>query len=409
VKAGRATVAALVALAALGTLSGAFWLKDRCTRHAWDGFQYRSSCYNDLFALYGQRGLDREPFPYIHGDGHLDDQPGDLEYPVLTGVYVGLVASAVSDGVSFFRWSALGLGLAGLVGFLALVAMASDPRRLAYYGLAPPLFLYAFHNWDLLAVAPFALAMVAFHRRRDGWAGLWIGLGAAAKLYPAVLLPALALARWRNDDEVPIRLFGATVGSFLAVNLPIFLINPAGWFAPWRFHSQRFPNFETSWYFLYQHLGGSAPEFDRYARLTSVASGTLFLVAAGVLLWAEARRERVRPFVLAMGFVLLFLLTGKVYSPQYALWLLPLFVVVGMRWFHYVAFAITDVAVWVGISSYFLARQYGAGDETFRLLLTEIAVYVRYAVLVWLLWYSRRANELVAERDRAPARLESPV
>jgi hypothetical protein len=182
---------------------------------------------------------------------------------------------------------------------------------------------------------------------------------------------------------------------------------------PYRFQARRFPNFETSWFFLYSHLKHIGGRFwaDTYPRLSSLLSGALFVAGAALLVWLESRRPRIRPYVLTFGLLVWFLITGKVYSPQYALWLLPLFVLVHMRWYAYAAFVLTDVAVWVGISAYFLSQPpHNVGDPQLRLNLLEVAVWVRYAVLLWLLWLTRRADENVAQPEVAEyAALVSPV
>lgn len=387
------------------SLAAGFFIKDLCTSHEWDGFQYRSSCYNDIYALYSNRGLDRQPWPYVEGNGEITDgEVGDLEYPVATGVLVGAVASLVDDGRTFFRATSGVLAALGILAVVAVALAARDRRRALYLALAPALVLYAFHNWDLLAVAATALAFWAYARGDDVSAGVALGVGAAAKLYPGVILPAFVLARWRETRRFPVGMALAAVAAFAAINIPILVANPDGWFLPWEFQSTRFPNFETSWYFLYRHLGEADESswwWTTYPGFTGIASTLLWAAAAAALAWRELRRPAVRPYVLAFGFVVVFLLTAKVYSPQFALWLLPLFVLVRIPWYGFVAYSITDALVWAAISSYFLAID-GAGDPEFRLWLVEIAVGARYSVLAWLLWRSRGAEENVVARQVSP-------
>ena len=64
--------------------------------------------------------------------------------------------------------------------------------------LAPTLALHAFTNWDLAAAAFVGLALYSWSRRQPVWAGVWLGLGVATKLYPVLfLIPLLALC-WRS-------------------------------------------------------------------------------------------------------------------------------------------------------------------------------------------------------------------
>jgi hypothetical protein len=126
-------------------------------------------------------------------------------------------------------------------------------------------------------------------------------------------------------------------------------------------------------------------------------------------LTAASPRARARPYALAFGAMLIFLLTAKVYSPQFALWLLPFFALVRIPWYGFAAFIVTDAAVWFSISAWFLSQPLvSAGDPDLRFLLLEIAVWTRYAALLFLLWLSRRADENVIAPDaRAPAGVPS--
>lgn len=406
----RSRTIALAFVAGAVMLSAGFAVKNLCTTHAWDGFQYRSSCYNDIFSLYSFRGLDKEPIPYIHGSGELDDElnergesveRGDLEYPAGTGLLIAAVALATSNGVAFFQATSIALTALAGIALASLSLIAADPRRLFLFALAPTLGLYAFHNWDLLAVAALCGALALFARRRDTWAGVALGLGAASKVFPGIVLPVLVIARYRETRKVPWSMIGGSAAVFVAVNLPFLLINAKGWFLPWDFQSTRFPNFETHWFMIYRHLGagsGSGFWWDVYPRLTSILSLALFGIGAVLLLRAEARRERFRPYVAAFGLMLLFLLTGKIYSPQFALWLLPFFVMVRVPLRAFVAFVVTDAAAWAAVSYFFLDS-----DSAARMNLLELAVWVRYLVLAWILWLSRSADDNSLESAAASA------
>lgn len=395
--AGRRTLTIfLLGIAAAGLAAG-FLLKAPCTAGDWrDGKQYRRLCYSDIVPLYGARGLSEGRFPYVDAD---------LEYPAGTGLYLGAVAKTTTTLVSFVNANAVGLALMGLGVAWALAVMTRDPRRVLLYALGPPVVLYAFHNWDLLAVGFATLGLYAFWRGSGGWAALLLGLGAATKLYPAFLFPVLALAAWKRDGKPPWRMAGTFMLGAALLNVPLAIANFDGWKYPWDFQSMRAANFETSWFMLYRHTKGDW-FFD--SSLVNLISGGTFVVGAAVLIALEARRERLRPYALSFGIVVLFLLTAKVFSPQYALWLLPFFVLLRLPMWSYVAFVVTDAAVWVSISAYFLAAQYASGDPAFRLDVTEVAVWARYAVLGVLLVLSWRVEEMVADPPGRVARV-APV
>ena len=93
--------------------------------------------------------------------------------------------------------------------------------------------IYATINWDLAAVACATGALVAWSRRRDGWAGVLLGLGAAAKFYPALLLVPLFLQGLQDrEPDRSIRLLWWSAGTWVAVNLPFIVLPPGGWATP---------------------------------------------------------------------------------------------------------------------------------------------------------------------------------
>jgi uncharacterized membrane protein len=101
----------------------------------------------------------------------------------------------------------------------------------------------------------------------------------------------------------------------------------------------------------------------------------------------------VRPRVTQVAFLLVagFLLLNKVYSPQYALWLLPLAVLARPRWRSLLVWQASEVLVWVMTMLYYLGTENrGVEVEWFFL-----AVLLRDVVLVTLIG-------LVAREVRRP-------
>ncbi len=108
--------------------------------------------------------------------------------------------------------------------------------------------------------------------------------------------------------------------------------------------------------------------------------------------------------------LVLFLLTSKVYSPQFSLWLLPWFALALPRFRPFAAFQAADVLVFVTRFWFFgeLAGVSGVSQGLF-----EAAVLLRTAALVWCLvvWVRTEAEPLeiefgpVADRDPAPTRV----
>ena len=163
----------------------------------------RDLCYSDIQYLWLDRDIDKHVFPYVHGgitpppDSKLTG--GTVEYPVLTGLLMWVGAMFAHNDGEFLLYSALLMAPFGLATGWMLAKLARW-RALAW-ALGPPLFLYAFHNWDLPVVACAVAAVYVVHgwrtprslRQRATLAGVLLGLGFAFKLYPGAFVAPLML------------------------------------------------------------------------------------------------------------------------------------------------------------------------------------------------------------------------
>jgi hypothetical protein len=361
----------LVLGSVLVTLAAGYLLKLPCLSGDWrDGRPYDRLCYSDVVALYGStdrdRGLVEDRLPYVDGRN---------EYPVLSGLAMWAAAVPARSYPSFFQWTALLLIASAVVTAWALHRLTGG--RALLFALAPTLGLYAFINWDLLAVALATLATAAFLKRRETTTGGLLGLGAAAKLYPALLVVPFALDRDRAGQRSGVlRLVLAAVAAWLAVNLPFAVAAPERWSEFYRFNAARPPDFDSPWFLIGYHL-----DFEWPPGTVNALSLVAFLAVAGGTWLAVSRR---RPWFPAwsFGFPLLvaFLLTNKVYSPQYGLWLLPWFALTLPDLRLFVAFQVAEVAVFVTRFQWF-ARLLDVGPGLpFGAL--EVAVAFRAIVLV---------------------------
>ena len=351
--AGIDAIPLVLGVCALGLVAG-FALKAQCMAD-WSHFiQYERLCYNDIQPLYGARGIDADTFPYVSGslqDGDL--LGGAIEYPVLTGVFMWATGLLVDNVDQYLIVSTV-----LLVPFALLVAhLLSELRgpRALMWAAAPALVFYAFHNWDLLVVAAATAGFFAWSRDRPVWSAVLFGLGGALKGYPLLFLPALALHRWfvGRRDEAAIVL-GAGAGVFAVVNLPFVLASPSGWWATYEFHSRRGPNFDTIWAIReFGPLSLPKLEPDALNLVTFALTGT-FIVVALIVGLIRARREGGYPFLpVAAACLASFMLWNKVHSPQYTLWILPLFALVAVNWVWWAAYSIVDAAVYVGVFRFF--------------------------------------------------------
>lgn len=366
----------LVLVATLFTLFLGFAHKSLCLHGTFDERAYVDYCYSDIVPLYRSEGLLERKIPYAQAPN---------EYPVLTGMFMWVTSLTGRGEGEFFLANAFGLALLGLVTAWLLFGMAG--WRALLFAMAPSLALYAFLNWDLLAVALTTAGLAAFFRRRDGTAGSLLGLAVAAKVYPVLVLVPLCLDRVRTGDRRgATRLALAAIITWVVVDVPFAALAPDRWSFFFRFSSARAPTPGTLWYVTCALVG-------RVGCLSIHVINVISLIAfvVGVLLVARAAFQREDPppvWSLAFPALVLFLLTSKVYSPQYALWLLPFFVLVLPDFRLFALFEIADAAVFLTEFSWIGHQQSGSPVSAWPL---AIAVAFRSAVLVvMLVTYVRR-------------------
>lgn len=384
-----ASVSLVVVLAAtLLTLGAGLALKAPCAAGSWgDGRQYRHLCYSDIVPLYGTEHLQGGRLPYLN---HCPADAGEQcdEYPVLTMWYMRLAAWLGHGFGAFFYVNVAGLMLAALITSLSLYRMVG--ARALYFALAPTLLIYGFMNWDLIAVALAAGGTLAFMRKRDGLSGLLLGLGAAAKFFPALLVIPFALSRLREGERVRAgTLAVSAAGTYVLVNLPFALVAPHQWATFFRFNSARPVDWDSLWFITCQRIHSAVAGCGWSADLINTLSVMLFVVVA-VALWIarSVRKPDFPAWTFAFPLLVAFLLVNKVYSPQYGLWLLPWFALALPNPTLFVLFELSDVAVFVTRFTWFGRLAADGGDPTFAgyhgspLGAFELAVAIRAIVLI---------------------------
>jgi uncharacterized membrane protein len=377
------------------------WIKQApCADGNWTGWvQYTHFCYSDTVPLFGLHHLDTGALPYL-------DSP--VEYPVLTGAFMALAAAlartydgaaatwGVLPGVpavqSYYVITCLLLSLCALLATRAVLGLSGRrPWDAAMVGLSPLLFVHAFTNWDLLAVALATSGMWAWARRRPVLAGALLGLGIAAKLYPVLILGALFLLCLRAGRlRTWLRTAVAAGAVWLAVNLPLAVLAPENWSRFFRLNSSRPADPDTVWNLILhatdqQAFDGPLAEGQSPTVLNAVIAVALLLLVAGAA-WLTLAAP-VRPRVAQLAFLLVagFLVLNKVWSPQYSLWLLPLAVLARPRWRALLLWQATEALLWVPRLLWYLgADNRGVRIDWFFLGvgLRDIAVVVLMGLVV---------------------------
>jgi len=385
----------------LATLALAWAKQSPCLDGDWTGSkQYTHFCYSDTIPLWGIHGLNTGLVPYASAP---------VEYPVLTGGFMYVANSfagsynqlSAASGLlpdlpgvqSYYIVTALLLSLCALV--ITWTTALLSRRRIwdaAMVALSPLLFVHAFTNWDLLAVSLAAAGVLAWSRRHPVLAGVLLGLGAAAKFYPLLFLGPLFLLCLRagrlRDWAVTA---ASTLATVAAINAPVALLYPDNWSRFFELNTTRAADPDTVWNLAVQLGAGflnpppsAVPDMPNdpvlLNVLTLICFGAVCLAIAVLALRAEQRPRLMQLlFLVVAGF----LLTNKVWSPQYSLWLLPLAVLALPRWRPILIWQITEAVLWIPRMLWYLGQD-NNGIPVEWFLLSVIARDVTVVVLVCL-------------------------
>jgi uncharacterized membrane protein len=377
-----------------------------------DWRQYSEHCYSDVIPLYGLERLQDGDLPYKSSwvDGG-DGRTRYMEYPVVTGMLQYGVMRVTKAVVSFqdpnephrpevivyFGVMAVVLALAWLIAVACTIPLTARKRDVALMALSPLVAVHAFTNFDTLSVALAAGGMLAWARRRPVTAGILFGLGAAAKLYPVFILGALLVLCLRsNRMRGWWKAFGAAAGAWLAVNLPFALLYPSGWAEFFRLNSTRPADHDSIYNAISVFTGWAGFDGPLYAgdsphNLNLVTFGLFALVCLVVAVIGLTAPQRPRVASLAFLIVAGFLLTNKVWSPQYSLWLVPFAVLAVPRWIPLLAWMGVDAYLWYPRMGYFLGLgEPGRGNspEAFLkvVVLRDVLVLALCALVVWTIY-----------------------
>jgi len=327
------------------------------------------------YQRYGDAILNHGRVPYR--DFAVEYPPGALAVVILPAAFGNYAAA--------FAWEMAACGL-------VLVALVTAIRREAafYVALAPllagSLILSRFDLWPaLLTVA--ALAALLRERHGLGWALL--GAAVAAKLWPLVLVP-LALVWSYRARRGRAALAGLAVAA--AVFVPFALVAPHGLWDSVRGQASRPLQIESLGASLFTAFGhphvisshGSQNVAGHGAIATLFA---LLQIATLVALWIAFARgpatgDRLLRYSAAA--VCAFIAFGKVLSPQFLLWLIPLVPLVrGRR--GYAATALLTVAL--VLTQVWFPRRYWDYVNAFHnadaVLARNLALVTLLVVLAW--------------------------
>jgi uncharacterized membrane protein len=327
------------------------------------------------YQQYGDAILDHGRIPYR--DFAVEYPPGALAVVILPAAFGNYAAA--------FAWEMAACGL-------VLVGVVTAIRREAafYVALAPvlagSLILSRFDLWPaLLTVA----ALAAFLRERHGLGWGLLGAAVAAKLWPFVLVPLALVWSYRAG-----RMRGALVGLAVAaaVFVPFALVAPHGLWDSVRGQASRPLQIESLGASLFTAFGHpnviTSHGSQNVAGHGAIAAIFAVLqIATLVALWiafarGPATSERLLRYSAAA--VCAFIAFGKVLSPQFLLWLIPLVPLVrGRR--GYAATALLTLAL--VLTQVWFPRRYWDYVNAFHnadaVLARNLALLTLLVVLAW--------------------------
>jgi uncharacterized membrane protein len=361
----------VIVLVAIGMFALGMVQKVPCYDSGWffgANAQYAHACYSDIPHLFFARGFADNQVPYFdHIPNGISGGMGYLEYPVLTGVFMEVASWLTPHGSDMVHreqiYWLVNAGMLLVCAAVTAIAVARTHRRRPWDGLlvalAPALALTATINWDLLAVALTAVGMALWARSRPVAAGVLIGLATAAKFYPALLLGPLLLLCLRAGR---LREYGKTLVAaavaWAVVNVPVMMLAWPGWKQFYAYSHSRGIDFGSVWLMISQQTGTSISTAQ--ANLYAIVLMVIF--CAGIAWVVLCARRRPRFAQVAFLVVAAFILTNKVYSPQYVLWLIPLAVLARPRWRDFLVWQACEVMYFLGIWLY-LAYTTGGNDK----------------------------------------------
>jgi len=338
----------------------------------------------------------------------------DVEYPpgslptFVIPVYLRVLFGHSNTWYFWFRVELLVLALLLLLAVTWALAGLGASRRHAYAalciaGVTPallgPIALFHYDYWPALLATGAVAALVA---RRGVLACALAAAGATAKVFPIVLIPLALFELWRRGRW---RAVGAGSGVALAVILlvvgPFAIVGPHG--IRWSIHREASRPLEIEslgatvlqaaheLFGLHLHVVASAASHGLAGSLPhALSTASAFLTLAALVgvyaLYLGGPRTADELVTACAAAVTAYIVFGKVFSPQYLLWLVPLVPLVGGR---RGARASVLLVVILGVTQIFEPYRYvevwhlGTPWVTWTLILRNALVVALLAMLVW--------------------------
>lgn len=346
----RSYAAALAGLSAVASAL-AVLLRAPCIDGGWSSpDQFWHACFSDLPATYRDADLGAGIGAYLQG-GFGAPAPTQ---PPLTSFLMTLTATLVPGGpiedrmrFYFSLWTVAAAVLLALTTWWTAATVRRFPMRAALVALSPVAALTLVISPDIVGVALTSAALYAWSRDRPAVAGVLLGLAASARTYPILVLLAMLLLSVRAGRvQVWVRTAGAATVVFGGLLFVLGALNGDAASSAYRAWFATGAGFGSPW--VLPQLGNAPLSATTVTVLAVVGWVLAVLLGAGFAL-ATPRRPGVAEVSLVMIGVAL--LTGKSFTVQSSLWLVPLVALVGLAWKDVLAWAALEAlhfeAVWL--------------------------------------------------------------
>ena len=170
-----------------------------------------------------------------------------------------------------------------------------------------------------------------------------------------------------------------------AVNMPVAVAYPTGWWEFYRFSADRPTEASTFWAIAHylSDVGFFGQGYARPGRRPASRSSLLSCRARGRRAARPRAPTRPRMAQLAFLVVLAFLLTTKVWSPQYSIWLVPLLALARPRWGLNLLWQFSEIAVWIATLLWLLGYYDSARGLDYGALMIVLSRAGRPADCAW--------------------------
>ena len=309
-------------------------------------------------------------------NGNLPYRDFVLEYPPLSLLFFmppRLVASTWQIYSIYFQAEVV---IFDLIGLLVIYSIA---KRL---GKAPWKMLSVYtigilatgpiigQQYDIFPAVMIILALYCFWLGKHKTAWALVALGAMTKIYPVVIAPIFLIYYIRNREYKRIRDGIITFAAVsLAIALPFLIVSPTSLLNLYTYHAQRGIQLESTYSAfllvadklhltsvgLEYNFGSwniTSPLANTFARL----SNYILVILLFISYWFIYKQmNKGKPQIMRLGAysllaILIVLISSKVLSPQYIIWLIPLLPLSAGRW----RYAIWIVFVIIGALTYYI-------------------------------------------------------